>query len=98
MTGTRFLPAAEAEFLREIEYYSNAREGLGIRFQLSVMATIGKVVANPSGGAPVRSGTRSRLVKGFPFSIVYRVSDNELLIVAVAHHRRRPEYWAQRIE
>ena len=35
MIDTRFLPAAEAEFLKEIGYYSNVREGLGIRFQLS---------------------------------------------------------------
>jgi hypothetical protein len=37
------------------------------------------------------------LVKGFPFSIVYRVSDVELLVVAVAPHRQRPGYWLPRI-
>jgi plasmid stabilization system protein ParE len=95
--NTRFLPAAEAEFLQEIEHYSKAREGLGIRFQLSVMATISKAVANPRGGAPHGKETRRRLVNGFPFSVVYRVSDGQLLIVAVAHHRRKPDYWAQRV-
>jgi len=98
VTKTRFLPAAEAEFLKEIDYYSNVREGLGIRFQLSVMAAVGKAAANPSGGAPSRKGTRIRLVKGFPFSVVYRASDVELLVVAVGHHRRQPDYWLQRIK
>ncbi|HEX4325815.1 MAG TPA: type II toxin-antitoxin system RelE/ParE family toxin [Burkholderiales bacterium] len=98
MSATRFLPAAEAEFLKEIEYYSGIREGLGIRFQLSVMVAIGKAVANPGGGAPSYKGTRGRLVKDFPFRIVYRVAEGELLIVAVSHQRRRPAYWLQRID
>ena len=42
--------------------------------------------------------TRRMLVKGFPFGIVYRVTDETVLIVAVADSRRRPEYWAERIE
>jgi len=37
------------------------------------------------------------LVKGFPFSVVYRASEIELLVVAVAPHRRRPGYWLQRV-
>ena len=50
MTKIRFLPAAEAEFLKVIEYYSNVREGSGIRFQ-SVMAAVSKASENPFGGA-----------------------------------------------
>jgi toxin ParE1/3/4 len=37
------------------------------------------------------------LVKGFPFSVVYRASDNELLVVAIAPHRKQPYYWTSRI-
>lgn len=98
MTKARFLPAAEAEFLEEVAYYSNLGEGLGIRFQFSVLSAVTKASENPLGGAPSHKGTRSRLVKGFPFSIFYRASADELLIVAVGHHRRRPEYWFQRIK
>jgi toxin ParE1/3/4 len=50
------------------------------------------------GGAPSFKETRSALVKGFPFSIVYRPSSNELLVVAIAPHRKRPNYWASRVE
>jgi hypothetical protein len=38
------------------------------------------------------------LVKGFPFSVVYRASEQEVLVVAVAPHRKRPQHWASRIE
>jgi len=93
----RFLPAAEAELLHEVEYYSNARAGTGIRFQAAVEASVERAARHPLGGAPSPKGTRSVLVKGFPFSIVYRVSDVELLVVAVAPHRQRPGYWLPRI-
>jgi toxin ParE1/3/4 len=93
----RFLPAAEAELLHEVEYYSNARAGMGIRFQAAVEASVERAARHPLGGAPSPKGTRSVLVKGFPFSIVYRVSDVELLVVAVAPHRQRPGYWLPRI-
>jgi toxin ParE1/3/4 len=84
--------------LNEIKYYSNAREGLGVRFAAAVAVAVQKAAANPEGGASSHKGTRRRIVKGFPFSIVYRVSDVELLIVAVAPHRRQPEYWSGRVK
>ena len=97
MIKPRFLPAAASELLKEVAYYSKVRDGLGIRFEHSVESTVKDVVSNLNGGAPAPQGTRSRLVKGFPFSVVYRASDTEILIVAVMHHRRTPGYWADRI-
>jgi hypothetical protein len=34
----------------------------------------------------------------FSFSLIYSVEANEILIVAVAHHGRRPGYWNDRVE
>jgi len=93
----RFLPAAEAELLKEVAYYSNVRDGLGIKFEDAVESAVNNAVSNPLGGVPSPKGARSRLVKGFPFSVVFRASDTEILIVAVMHHRRKPGYWADRI-
>ena len=97
MIKPRFLPAAEAELLKEVAYYSNVRDGLGIKFEDAVESAVNNAVSNPIGGDPSTKGTRSRLVKGFPFSVVFRASDTEILIVAVMHHRRKPGYWADRI-
>jgi len=94
----RFLPAAEIELLKEVTYYSKARAGTGLRFQAAVQAAVSRVSTHPLGGAPSFKETRSILVKGFPFSVVYRPSMHELLVVAVAPHRKRPQYWALRIE
>ena len=98
MIRVRFLPAAEIEFLREVTFYSQARKGTGIRFQAAVQAAVSRVATHPLGGAPSYRETRSALVKGFPFSVVYRHSANELLVVAIAPHRKRPYYSASRLE
>jgi len=46
--------------------------------------------------AAFSSGTRRYLLQRFPFSVVYRVEARRILIVAVAHARRRPSYWRSR--
>jgi toxin ParE1/3/4 len=94
----RFLPPAEIELLKEVAYYSKARTGTGIRFQAAVEAAVSRAATHPLGGAPSFKKTRSLLVKGFPFSVVYRLSQQELLVIAIAPHRKRPQYWASRVE
>ena len=98
MIKVRFLPAAEIELLKEVAYYSKARTGTGTRFQAAVQAAVSRAATHPLGGAPSRKETRSMLVRGFPFSVVYRASEREVLVVAIAPHRKRPQYWASRIE
>ncbi|MEQ1879613.1 MAG: type II toxin-antitoxin system RelE/ParE family toxin [Burkholderiales bacterium] len=86
-----FLPAAEAELLKQVAYYSIAREGFGVKFRAAIMLAVEMAAANPESGAASHKGTRRRIVKGFPFSVVYRPSDTELLIVAIAPNRRKPQ-------
>lgn len=97
MTRLRFLPEAEAEFSREVAYYSSAAVGLGIRFAQAVEATVSMVASNPNGGNLAPHGTRKRRIKGFPFSVIYRPGTTEILIIAVMHHRRKPGYWLGRV-
>ena len=92
----RFLPPAEAELLEGISYYSAIRSELGTRFEQAVAAAVRAAVAHPERGAPRSKNTRRWLVKRFPFGIIYRVGESGVLIVAVAHQRKKPAYWAGR--
>ena len=83
MISVRFLPQAEAELIHEVEYYSNAKSGIGIRFQAAVEASLERASRHPLGGAPSPYGTRTVLVKSFPFSVVYRVKLLPLRRIAV---------------
>lgn len=98
MRTFRFLPQARKELLDEIRYYGSVQKGLGIRFDKAVAEAVRRAVANPEHGSPRSKRTRRMLVKGFPFGIIYRATDETVLIVAVADSRRKPEYWAGRIE
>jgi len=57
------------------------------------------VGATPELGAPYveGEGIRRVLLQRFPFAVVYQVEPELILIVAVAHQRRRPGYWRDRI-
>ena len=86
------------ELLKEVTYYSKTRTGSGNRFQGAVQSAVNLVVRHPLGGAPSYKQTRSVLVRGFPFSVIYRPSKHEVLVVAIAPHHKRPNYWASRVE
>jgi plasmid stabilization system protein ParE len=83
--------------LDEINYYGAAQNGLGVRFERAVAEAVRRAVANPEHGAPRSRNTKPLLVKGFPFSVIYRADDREVLIVAIADSRRKPDYWAKRM-
>ena len=44
----------------------------------------------------VRGSVRRRPIHHFPYSVLYRPNTDEIVIVAVAHRRRRPGYWLDR--
>ena len=94
----RFLPAAELEFIKELVYYSKARPGAAAKFEASVEAATQMALRHPHGGAPSYEETRVFRVKGFPFSLVYRTSEHEVLVVAIAPHSKKPNYWASRVD
>lgn len=97
MRRARFTEPARSEFLAEIAYYETLRAGLGARFRAEVESLAERAASFPKSGAPAAAGTRKRLVQHFPFSLVYAETDYGILIHAVAHNRRFPEYWLGRL-
>ena len=91
-----FHPEAFAEVRQSIDFYETRLEGLGLWFLAAVEATAERISANPEAGAPLAGGFRQRIVSGFPYSIIYRIWEDYIFLVAVAHHHRRPGYWQQR--
>lgn len=96
MTRARFHGEARLEFLDAVAYYESIEAGLGKRFQQSVEAAVALAISLPLAGSPYKHGTRRVYPKKFPFAIVYMVGENEIVIFAVAHFRRKPGYWKSR--
>ena len=96
MINARFHGDARLEFLDEVAYYEAIEAGLGKRFRQSVEAAVALAVSLPLAGSPYKHGTRRVFARKFPFSIVYMVGENEIVIFAVAHFKRKPGYWRSR--
>ena len=94
------------EALREYQaaasWYDDRHEGLGESFMDAVDAAIESIL-DPTihwGFYRDRRSTPqvySRSVAGFPFQVIYIEFDDEIVVIAYAHERRRPGYWMRRI-
>jgi hypothetical protein len=71
--------------------------GLGGEF-FAVVATLSLIETNPRIGTTISADDQIRrvLVSRFPYEIVYRLRPAEIVIVAIAHLKRRPGYWKNR--
>ena len=90
-------PPALAELHDAAEFYSlKSNVELGLAFVAEFERTTNVVLTNPLLGTVFRGTRRRYIFRRFPYSIIYRITADELLILAVAHHRRRPGYWTNR--
>ena len=91
------VPAALAE-LRDAAAFYAERGGveLGLAFVEEFERTAQLILDRPDWGMKFRGTCRRCLLRRFPYSIIYQVTANELRVIAVAHHRRRPAYWSGR--
>lgn len=70
---------------------------LGERFEQEVRYAVRLVSEHPRIGAPLTKRLRKLRLRTFPYNLIYVTEDDEIVIVAVAHHKRRPGYWRIRL-
>ena len=97
MIGYRFLLPAEEEMADASVFYETATSGLGTGFLDEIQRIVNILRDHPELGLPVGRRLRRALLHRFPFSLIYSVEIDAILIVAVARQRRRPGYWKSRI-
>lgn len=96
MKPYKFHPAARAEMNDAAAYYDSQQENLGRRFLVSVQDAINKIRINPQLYPATGFDARRCLTKTFPFGIIFRDMPERIVIVAVMHLHREPDYWATR--
>lgn len=92
-----FYPEAETEFIEAIAYLEDQQDGLGLDFSREVFATIQRIIFLPEAWPPYFKGTRRCLTKRYPYAVIYRIEEDFVLIWAVAHLSREPNYWSDRV-
>lgn len=91
-----FLPEAEQEMIEAALYYQSQASGLGVDFLSEVEHALKFIVESPMTYPILEGELRRRLLKRFPFGILYRGEPVDIVVTAVAHLRRRPGYWKKR--
>ena len=92
-----FHEAADAELLEAISYYDAKANGLGDRLLAEVKSAARIIEQYPEIAPEIEDGVRAKVLLEFPYSLMYVVATDGLFILAVAHHSRRPRYWADRL-
>ncbi|HET7437366.1 MAG TPA: type II toxin-antitoxin system RelE/ParE family toxin [Thermoanaerobaculia bacterium] len=93
----RFLRPAEAEVIEAVAYFDEQRDGLGDRFEEDLTASVAFATEFPRSGKQISKNVRQLPFGRFRYNLIYVIDEDEIVIVAVAHHRRRPGYWRNRL-
>jgi len=100
VTLVRFHPAATAEAEAAIRWYNERVPGLGDDFRVETVRGVERVAEAPLTWPTSAYDPRARrlVLARFPYALVYVVTAQGVVVVAVAHARRRPAYWRKRVE
>ena len=90
-------PEALEDLREAAEFYrKQAGTALSQSFLAEFERSVALLMPHPGLGAVWRHGKRRLITRRFPFSIIYSVVVDQVRVLAVAHHSRRPGYWRRR--
>ncbi len=96
MRRAHFLTEAREEFIAETKYYAEIQPELGLQFVAAVERALAIAFSFPLSGSPAPAGLKKVVIKKFPFTLIYHVIEEGIIVIAIAHHARKPNYWKNR--
>jgi toxin ParE1/3/4 len=89
---------AIAEIDHEVDYYESRRAGLGTELEDEIDAAFSLILRFPEAAPQWRERPDRRVtaLDRFPFTIPYQITHEDIVILALAPTRRRPDYWSRR--
>ena len=101
MKTVAFHPAARLEIFEGATWYEEKREGLGARFVAAVTmcaeAVPFRAHLRPLPQFSAR-GVKVCALSRWPYRIIVVERPMQFVVLAVAHNRRLPDYWASRLD
>ena len=97
LESLRIHPAALEEAEAAFDWYAQRSRRAAERFLDELDRAIDQIARNPSQYPVYDLGTRRMVLRWFPFVIFFREAHAGVEIIAVAHGRRRPGYWRDRL-
>ena len=96
MRRVSFHRLAESELIDAALYYESENSGLGTSFLDEVERYIDAITKHPDSGTKLRWPVLRRILRRFPYGILYSVKNDDIRILAIMHLKRRPNYWVDR--
>jgi hypothetical protein len=93
MSEFDFHRLAEHELNEAAQYYDLEEPGLGAALLDEVDRCLRCIQAHPEAGAILRGDVRRRLLRRFPYALLYKIKSNGVRILAAVNLKRRPIYW-----
>lgn len=93
MKPVRLLAGARIELDEIVEYYDAESEGQGFRFAAQIEKLIRNIQRFPLSYVAVSQRIRCASTESFPYNLFYSVLSDEILVISIAHQRRRPRRW-----
>jgi toxin ParE2 len=94
----RLLDIAEIELDHAIRWYESLAPGLGDAFLIEVLAATDRIVRYPEAWQSLDEGVRRCRLSRFPYGLIYTIENGDILVLAVAHLHRKPDYWRDRLQ
>ena len=95
--SVEFDAAARAEFDEAFNWYATRSPGAAIGFATEVDVAIDSIAADPDRFQRTYAGCQLCRLKRYPYCVVYYRAGTSVRIVAIAHAKRRPGYWRDRL-
>jgi len=93
-----FTSRADAEIVdASMWYFDEGGEAVALGFVAEVERVAVLTAENPRLWPQIEPGVRRVVLRGFPFSLLYTTEPEQVLVLAVAHHRREAGYWRDRV-
>ena len=92
-----FLTLARDEMAEAKRFYNRQQQGLGESFKREAEAAARLIQERPLAWQVEIEPVRRFIMDRFPYKMLYIIRDELIVVVAVAHQHRRPDYWVDRI-
>jgi plasmid stabilization system protein ParE len=93
----RIQSQAQEEINEAFDWYFKRSPEAADAFLTEIGASLAQIVSRPQLYPAYTKNTRRLILANFPYSVIFQEKDDVILVVAVAHAKRRPGYWRGRI-
>lgn len=91
-----FAKLARAEMVEAKRYYEQQQRGLGMTFQHEAEVSARRIFDQPLAWQIEIEPVRRFMFNRFPYKMLYAIRGERIIILAVAHQHRNPDYWIER--